>query len=372
MRTESAEIKGFTMVETQMKQYSGRLRPVLLTFFMCLSAALAAWTAKEALFLVTALVLAVVGGIFAVLFSTAKTPTAVVIGASVSVMLLQVAGGFPASLMGAVALIAALVLSFQVRRGEPKTTVQVTVSVILGGGFLLIAAVCYAKDGGSLVPGDLLARYHAFFDELKRVFAGQIKAMLDALDETTLAWYAKQEITKEMLAETYYEGVSTVIDLVELLMPGMLMFNVQLLAYFQISVFRLTARAGNVDALLPSPRWYLVPTQASCIVYLVVAVLYMLSSFFSSGTSMFMVMMANLWLVLLPVMLLCGVRVLLAQLAHPMLRGRTGLVIAVFVFGLFFAPAVAIQFSLFALSFLGAQTLSAMHAVEAEKNKKKE
>jgi hypothetical protein len=48
----------------------------------------------------------------------------------------------------------------------------------------------------------------------------------------------------------------------------------------------------------------------------------------------------------------------------------TGMIVAIFVFGLFFVPSVALVLALFMVSFLGAQTVSAMHAIEAEKNKK--
>jgi hypothetical protein len=150
----------------------------------------------------------------------------------------------------------------------------------------------------------------------------------------------------------------------------MLLFAIQLLAYMEISAFRIVARTVRVDALLPEPRWKLVPTQISCIVYLAISVVYVLGSFFAEGDSIFMIAIVNLWLALLPTMLLCGVRVLVFRLKHPMYRMGTGMIVAIFVFGLFFVPSVALVLALFMVSFLGAQTVSAMHAIEAEKNKK--
>ena len=95
----------------------------------------------------------------------------------------------------------------------------------------------------------------------------------------------------------------------------------------------------------------------------------MIASFLVDPTSVFMAFMANLWLILLPTMMLCGVRVLTIRLRHPLYRTGTGIIVTIFIFGLFFVPSVAGQFALFMLSFLGAQTVSAMHAVESEKNK---
>jgi hypothetical protein len=48
----------------------------------------------------------------------------------------------------------------------------------------------------------------------------------------------------------------------------------------------------------------------------------------------------------------------------------SGLILAVFIFGLFFMPSVVLLLAPFMLSFLGAQTISTMHAIESEKNKK--
>ena len=121
---------------------------------------------------------------------------------------------------------------------------------------------------------------------------------------------------------------------------------------------------------MPAPQWRLVPTQVSCIVYIAVAIIYVIGSFIAAADSAFIIIMTNLWLSLLPTMLLCGVRVLFVRLKHPMYRMGTSMIVAIFVFGLFLVPSVAIAVALFALAFLGAQTISAMHAVEAEKNKK--
>ena len=178
---------------------SAKRRPIVLLLAMCAVAALAAWLMFAGSQVLGMLLLAVMGGIFAVLFLTASHPVLMAVGASVSVMLLQILGGFSASLCGLVMLIAALALSYQVRRRAPKTTALVTLSLILGGGFLLLAAVFYALDGGSLAPNDLLDSYNAFFGDLKVEFSTVVHEWVEGIDEKTLALYAQMDITKEML-----------------------------------------------------------------------------------------------------------------------------------------------------------------------------
>ncbi len=357
------------MDQVQQTKQSRDQRPLGLTVSMCIAALLAALVIWGGGFFGAMILLMVMGGAFAVMYLTAQTPVLPVLGASLSVMLLQLVGGFTASLSGLIILIAALVLAYQVKRSTPKTSVLVTVALVMGIGFLLVAAIFYAMEGGSLAPSDLLEEYHALFKELKVAFAAEVRAMVEEMDDSTLALYAQMGVTEAALLESYLGTMEDSLDLVQLILPGILVFVLQLLAYAAISAFRLVAKVCHVDALMPTLGWSLMPTQVSCVFYLIAAALYMIGSFFASETSAFMVIMANLWLVLLPVMLLCGFRVLFKRLGHPMYRTGTGMMIAVFVLGLFFLPSVAIQLALFMLSFLGAQTVSAMHMAESEKNK---
>ena len=358
----------------QTQQYttfsSAKWRPLFLVIAMLAAAFLGARMSARGIALLGVFLLAIMGGIFTVIFLTAKHPAAMAVGASGSVMILQIFGGFSASLTGVISLIAALVIAYQVRQRAPKTTVLVTVSAILGAGMLLIMALFYALDGGSLVPADLLDVYHAFFKTLKVDFSVAVRSWVESMDEKTLALYAQMEISKEMLIETYQDSVEAALDLVQLLLPGMLLCFFQILAYVEISAFRISARMTRVDALLPAPQWKLIPTQISCVIYLAVSIIYVIASFFASMDSIFMIVLVNLWLSLLPTMLFCGLRVFFLRLKHPTYRMGSGLILAVFIFGLFFMPSMALLLALFMLSFLGAQTVSTMHAIESEKHKK--
>ncbi len=359
------------MEQTQHKHYSAGGRQALLVLFMCLFSLVAVLFDHFGLRLFSMAGLLIMAGIFAVIFSTMKSPIPLAVGMIVSVTLLQAAGGFSLSFAGLLSLVSALVMAQMVKKRAEKTTVLVTLSAILGGGLVLLFVLEYALDGGSLAPSALMEQYHAFFKEMKVLLAEDVKEMVDGIDERTLAFYAQREITKEMLLQSYLDAMTTVVDLAELILPGILIMTVQFLAYILITAFRLAARLVHVEALLPAPRWHLFPTQISCVVYIIVAAIYILVSFFMEADSTLMVVLMNLWLTLLPVMLLCGFRVLLARLSHPMYRARTSMIVFIFVFGFFFLTAVALRLALFVLSFLGAQTISTIHMVEAEKNKKK-
>ncbi len=359
------------MEQTQHKHYSAGGRQALLVLFMCLFSLVAVLFDRFGLRFFSMVGLVIMAGIFAVIVSTMKGPIPLALGMILSVTLLQAAGGFSLSLVGILALFAALVMTQMVKKRAEKTTVLVTLSVILGGGLVLLFLLAYALDGGSLALSDLMEQYHAFFKEMKVLLTTEVKEMVDGIDEKTLALYAQWEVTKEMLLKSYLDTMTAAVDLAEVILPGILIMTVQFLAYILIAAFRFAARLVHVEALLPAPQWYLFPTQISCVVYIIVAALYILVSFFVEMDSALMVVLMNLWLVLLPTMLLCGVRVLLARLSHPMYRARTSMIVFIFVFGFFFLTAVALRLALFVLSFLGAQTISTIHMAEAEKNKKK-
>ncbi len=357
-------------MEVVTKNNMGRLRPLILTFCLLAAALCAALSLKQGITTIGLFLLCVMGGVFTTVFLTTKQEIYMILGGSGAVFILQFVGSLSASLMGMTVLIAAFVLAYHVRHRKPKTTALLMMSIILSVGFLLIAAVLYAVRGGSLAPSELLEKYNDVFRALEIECAARVHEMIDALDPQLLALYEKSNITKEMLTEVYLGNMEAVLDTIQLTLPGILILLIQLIAYIEIAVFRIAARICRVDALLPAPHWHIYPTQVSCIVYLVVSVLYMLATFFSSADSVFLISMTNMWLVLLPTMLFCGTHVLLLRLRHPLYRMGTGIILTIFVFGIFFLPSVAIQLALFTLSFLGAQTVCTHRMIEAEKQKK--
>ncbi|MBQ9748262.1 MAG: hypothetical protein IJV98_05705 [Clostridia bacterium] len=357
-------------MEVKTKTYFGRLRPIALMLTMLVAALCAALSIEAERLLFGVVSLIVMGGVFTALFLITQTNVYMVIGASGGVCLLQMIGGFPASLAGVGFILAAFILAHCVRQHKPKIVALVSMALTLGTVVLLSAAVLYAVRGGSLAPADLLEKYQAFFHEMKIAYSVPVHEMVDGMDAELLALYAKAGVSREMLLETYLESMEASVDAIQLAMPGIIAFLFQLVAYFEIAAFRICARICRVDALLPALRWHIYPTQVSCIVYLIVSVLYMIGSFFSSQDSVFLMMTANFWLILLPMMLLCGVHVLVMRLQHPLYRTGTGIMLLAFVFGFFFLRSVAFQLAFFVLSFLGAQTAWTQRTIEAEKMKK--
>ena len=346
-----------------------KLRPLILILCMLIAASFAAMSMTEGVTVIGLILLTAMGGFFTTLLLIVSKTIYIVIPVIVSVFVLQIAGNFPASLTGLVALIAAFSLSYCVSRRKPKLTALFSVSLILGGGFLLIAAILYVMRGGSLSPSALLKKYQETFDLLKIQSSVPIHDMINGMSEEMLMLYERAGITKEMLLNVYLENMELVIDALQLSMPGICLFGIQFVAYAEISAFRLSARLCRVNALLPSLHWSIYPSQTSCIVYLIVAVLYMVSTFFSSGESVFPILSSNMWLTLLPMMLFCGTNVLTMRLRNPRFRTGTCVILAAFVLGFFFLRSVAVQLALFSLSFLGAQTAWTQRVLEAEKQK---
>ncbi len=369
-RTKIKALYQKVTMEIQKKRTAGRMRTPFLMVGMCLFAVLSAFLMWKGLLPLGVLVMLPMSAAFGVLLVTSGNPVALAVPLAVSVTVLQIMGGFTASLSAAVTLLAACVIALQAKQGAEKTQALVLVSLILGGGFLLVFGILYLADGGVLDPEAWFESYHSFFRELKTAFSVQVGEYLDGMDETTLALYAEMGMDRAALAAYYVKMAETAVDTMEVIVPGALILLVQLFAYLAVSLFRIAAKLARVDALLPAPHWHLFPTQVSCIFYVLVSAVYIIVSFFAEPDSALYVVLMNLWLCLLPVMLLCGVRVLLVRLAHPMYRAKTGFLILLFVFGCFFLASVAVRLAIFLLSFLGAQTMSMIHANEAKETKK--
>ncbi len=357
------------MENTQKPNSRAGLREALLLLSMCLCAVLCAVLSAYAGVIPALPVLLVTSALFALLILISRGPAPMALGILFSVTLFQITGGFALSLMGVVTLLAGFLLSQLVKAREAKTTVMIWLSLVLGAGFLAVFACLYALDGGSLALSDLFEKYHTVFKELRIDLAEGVREFVDQIDEERLTLYAQMGVTKEMLIESYMTVLDSALDLMELVIPGFYAVAIQLIAYAMICAFRIVAGIVGVGALLPVPVWHLVPTTISCVIYMLASAFYIFGSFIFSADSVVMAVLMNLWLVLLPVMMLCGVRVLILQLREPGLRGRTIIIMALMVLGCFFVPAVALRLALFVLSLMGARGIYMIRMASAQSKK---
>lgn len=291
--------------------------------------------------------------------------------AAASLLILYFASGsqYFVPALGAGYLLLALLLSKCAAHRGAKTATVERIAVLIFLYVLAVGAVFYAVDGHSLAPKALMADLDGFFHKIKLDRVANVMESADVISDSLLAFYERLGLTKEMLVEAQILSVEAAVDRAELLLPGLLIAAVQILSYFAVSVFCFVAKRLHAEVLLPSPRWALYPTQVSCVVYIITAILYMISSFFGDN-SMFAIIVMNLLLVLLPSMTACGVRGLVVRLKDPAQRGRVVVILALFGFGCLFMTGTVLPIAAILLAFLGAKDVSLMRMIAAEQNKK--
>ncbi len=352
----------------QEKKISPNLRPLGLTAALCFLSIAAAIDMEYGTALIGYALLAVMLGVLCVIFMTCERYIFVLDAVSAIVILFFAgSGSLMSALLGVVAITGAMILAVFVRKRCNKTVAVICTCITFAVGSAAVFAILYAAEGGSLMPNDLFALLNEAFDDIKVLGASVMRDYLNAMPEEYFRYYEQEyEITKDALILVNIEAVETYVDYIQMLLPGFFVFIMQVWGWIASVSFEKTVKFSRYDALLPETRWQIRPTQVSCIAYIVVASVYIITQFFST-TSVFALIVTNFWIALLPAMLACGLRSLRLRLSHPHFRMPTVIVLIVFGAGIFFMPSTALMLGIFMLAFTGAQDVSLTHAAESAK-----
>lgn len=355
------------MNQQEMKK-TAELRPLGLTAVLCLFSIAAALDMEYGTVIIGHLLLAAMIGVLSVIFMTCERHIFVLDAVSMLVLLFFTgSGSLELALLGAVLIASVLIFSLFIGKKSGKTVAVLAVCISFAVGYAVVWALFYAAEGGSLAPSDLFSKLNDYFDSFKPPLADYVREYVDSLSEEVLEYYAKYDVTKEMLIEANLEAMESYVDTAQMLVPGAFLFAVQVFGWLAVIAFEKAVKLARYDALLPEVRWRLYPTQFTSILYLAVTTVYILTMFFS--TSSFTIIVTNIWIALTPVMIACGFRSLSLRLKHPRLRRSTILILVLFVFGVFFLREAAVSFGVLMLTFMGAQDVSlARTAEEAKKH----
>ena len=353
--------KGYFMDQKQIKNNSS-LRSLGLTVMLCLLAVTATADIAYGTYIIGHVLLMTVIGVLAVIFMTCEKTVSVLNAAVlVAIIFFTSNGSLVLSMFGCVLILGALLLAYAVQKKSAKTSAVLVVSTSVTIGYLIVMALFYVAEGNSLAISDLFSVFNELVDSIKISCADIIRQSVDSLSEES---YAQYGITKEVLLEISLKAMEEYVKWMQLLLPGCFLFFVQVMGYFSVIAFEKTARLMRCEAVLPEPRWRLYPTHVSCVIYILVTTVYLITSVFSS-TSAFAIIITNFWTALVPVMLVCGFRSLYLRLKHPQLRKRTVFTLILLGAGCFFIPDAVLTFGIFMLTFMGAQDVSLSSSVEA-------
>ena len=348
------------------------VRSFALTLLLAALAILAALDIGYLTHIFGYLVLMIALGVLAVIYTVCdKVVFALNVTAFIIILFFASGKSLTVALFGAILVFGALLLSLAAGKKSAKTSAVLVVGVTVSLGYILVAALMYAAEGNSLAFEDLFEKLNGAFDSVKVMMADLIRESVNALSEEMLAYYAKYEITKEMLLETSLLTMESFLDMAQLLLPGCFLFLVQFMAYIGVASFEKVARIFRYDVILPEIRWRLYPTQISCIIYILVTSAYLLAGLFAP-LSTFSILMMNFWIALMPVMIACGFNGLIMRLKHPRFRKSTIFILVLFAAGCFFLTDTALSLGIFMLTFMGAQDVSLARTAEAAERKNRD
>ena len=304
--------------------------------------------------------LILIGGVFVPIFNVA-----------VSLLVLYLASGlqYIAPVIGAGYLLLGFLISKFAKYGIPRSSAVVRTAFAMLFYILAVGAICYAVNGHSLAPKALLTDLDGIFNSIKLDRVAKMMGTADAIPDSLLALYERLGFTREMLLEAQILSTEAAVDRLEMLFPGLVIAAAQIVAYLITTLSCFIMLRVHADIMVEEPMWALCPRQVSCVLYMITAVLYLLTSFFGDG-SIFAIIVTNLLLMLLPSMAACGVRELIARLKNPKKRGQALAVLALFVFGCLFMTSAVLPIAMVLLGFLGAKTVSVVWILAAEKSKK--
>lgn len=341
------------------------LRSLLLTIILCIFTVVAATDLEYGTHIIGHIFFMMLIGILSVIFITCEKSVFILDAvAMLAIIFFTSNGSLVFSFLGVVLILSALLLAYAVQKKSTKTSAVLVVSFTVTIGYLAVIALFYVMDGNSLEFSELFSKLNALMDEIKLAGSEAIKQSLDSLPEDMLAYYVKNGITKEVLLTTSLQAMEAYVDWMQLLLPGCFVFLVQFMGYISVLSFEKTARRMRCETVLPTVPWHLYPTQISCVIYILITMIYIVTSFFAAASS-FAVIITNFWIALMPVMIACGFHSLFLRLKHPQLRRKTVFILILLAAGVFFIPDAVLTFSIFMLTFMGAQDVSLSRSIES-------
>lgn len=345
-------------------------KPLFQTAALCLFALAAAFCFRSALYL-PALVLVMVGsGILAVLFFSCPRAFAA-LEAVAFVAILFVASGMALAILlfGGAALLASITVFLCIRKRMEKGAATLAVTGVLLVISLVAFAALYLAEGGELSLSAMQSTIDALFEKIYDALSVVVRAAYATLPADTIAAYEARGVTLAELVSETLSGLRETVTLLKMLLPGILLFVLQTLAYVAVTSFQTTAKLSYGEALIRASQFVIYPTKVTCVIYMLTASLYAICAIFVSSTSFFMVMVLNMLLAVMPAMIVCGFSCLRMRMLHPFTKTRTTVITILIVIGCLFLPTYVAPVAVLLLGFVGAQDVFMLRALREQKER---
>ena len=227
---------------------------------------------------------------------------------------------------------AGIILSVLIKKKTTKINAVVILNVLYAVLFVILFIALYLLAGNKFSVS-------AMIDHISGAINTLCANVKEALSETISEYAARYP---NISASDFYAAIDDLFVIIKLIIPSLFIVFCGVVAYITASVFKLGTSVSKCEILLPDPKWEIVPSFISAIVYIVAYSVYVIASLFSRGINVTEIVCQNIMIILQPIMLLMGLKWLFT-------RRRPGFIIGIFVFSMIFL----MQFAITVLSFIG-------------------
>ena len=195
----------------------------------------------------------------------------------------------------------------------------VNIDIIIGALVLIASGFAFYAEHGTLSPSEIVSAIGGFFDNVEAMLVAVLDKtgmyeMYSAIPQFDLSGYTNESFYAEIAKES--------VMVCKIISPAIIITAINVISYLFTVAFVIISKIAKRDAAIPEGRWLLFPGNISSWIFVISIMVYLCLSMLASTLIMAAISYAalNIFLILLPVMLFCGVRGIVGRLKNPMSR----------------------------------------------------
>lgn len=226
---------------------------------------------------------------------------------------------------------AGIILAVLIKKKQSKMNAVVALNILYIILFSLLFIVFYLLAGNKFSFSAIINYFSESVDSLNAAFRNEFSEAIEKL-----------AVRSGVSSSAIYAETDSYFATIKYTLPAIFTVFFGIVAYITASIFKLGTRISKCELLLPDPKWEVLPSFISAIVYLVAYLIYSVAALFSGSVGVTEVVCNNIIMILYPLMVLMGLKWLFS-------RRRSGAITAIFVVAIIFFSSFALPI----LSFIG-------------------
>ena len=195
----------------------------------------------------------------------------------------------------------------------------VNIDIIIGALVLAASGFAFYAEHNTISPSEIVSAIGGFFDKIEAMLVSMLEKtgmyeIYSTVPQFDLSGYTKESFYAELASES--------VMMCKIISPAVIITAINVASYLFTVAFVIISKIAKRDAAIPEGRWLLFPGNISSWIFVISIMVYLCLSMLASTLIMAAISYTalNVFLILLPVMLFCGVRGIVGRLKNPMSR----------------------------------------------------